>query len=137
MIKQCLICGQDFETIKYGGSRKYCFTCSPSYVKGDNRGRAVTITVIRHALKAELIKRKGGKCEKCGYNKCSAALEFHHLNSDEKEFNIADFTSGTNVKVEEAFKEIEKCALLCSNCHHEFHYLESKDKLTYEDYLKI
>ena len=38
---------------------------------------------------------------------------------------------------EEAFKEIEKCALLCSNCQHEFHYLESKEGLLYEDFLKI
>ena len=137
MKKKCLICGQEFETIKYGEGRKYCFNCSPSYIKGDNHSRAVAITAIRHALKKELIRRKGGKCEKCGYDKCQAALTFHHLNPDEKEFTIADFTNSTNVKLDEAFAEIEKCALLCSNCHQEFHYLEAEKGLTYADFLKI
>ena len=137
MIKQCLICGKDFETIPHGESRKYCFDCSPSHDKGDSQGRAQTITAIRHALKKELIKRKGGKCEKCGYDKCQASLEFHHLNPNEKEFNIGSYCSGNNVKVQAAFDKLEKCVLLCSNCHHEFHYLEAKDHITYEDYLKI
>ena len=42
-----------------------------------------------------------------------------------------------NVKVDEIFSEIEKCVLLCSNCHNEFHYLNNKDNLTLEDFLKV
>jgi len=135
MIKKCLICGNEFETIEHGEARKYCFECSPSYKKGDNVGRANTITAIRHALKNELIKRKGGACEKCGYNRCYASLEFHHLNPEEKEFTISEYCSGNNVRVELALEEIKKCALLCANCHREFHDLNTKENITYEEFL--
>ena len=47
------------------------------------------------------------------------------------------YISGANVKVDEVFSEIEKCVLLCSNCHNEFHYLNNKDNLTLEDFLKV
>jgi hypothetical protein len=35
------------------------------------------------------IAYKGGECSICGYNKCVAALEFHHLNPSEKDFTIS------------------------------------------------
>lgn len=88
-------------------------------------------------MKKEIIKRMGGKCIKCGYNKCPAALECHHIDPSLKDFNISHHMSGTNVKIEEIFSEIEKCVLLCSNCHNEFHYLNNKDNLTLEDFLKV
>lgn len=137
MTKICLICGEQFETIPHGESRKYCFKCSPSYSKGDNQGRGQTITAIRHALKNQLLKHKGNKCEKCGYSKCNSALEFHHINPQEKEFNISKYTSNNNVNIEGAIQEIEKCALLCANCHREYHFLESEQHISYEDFLKM
>lgn len=137
MIKKCLICGKEFETVKYGESRKYCFECSPSYTKGDTVERGQTITAIRRALKNEIIKRMGGKCIKCGYNKCPASLDCHHVDPSLKDFNVSQYISGANVKVDEVFSEIEKCVLLCSNCHNEFHYLNNKDNLTLEDFLKV
>lgn len=106
-------------------------------MKGDNSGRAAVITSLRHALKTELIKRKGGKCEHCGYCKSPAALEFHHLDPSEKDFVISSKVNSTSIKVEEIFEEVEKCALLCSNCHREFHYLEANEHITYKDYLKL
>lgn len=121
MEKVCLICGEKFNTIPHGESRKYCFYCSPSYQKGDNISRGATITFIRQALKRELVKRMGGKCEICGYNKSLSALEFHHINPEEKDLNIGDYTSGNNVNVLKTFEEIKKCQLLCANCHREVH----------------
>lgn len=60
---------------------------------------------------------KGEKCSICGYNKCLRALEFHHPNPKEKEFQITQ-----NVKDFEKLKEeAEKCILVCSNCHAEIH----------------
>lgn len=121
MLKQCLICGKEFTTIPKGGSRKYCFICSPSYVKGDNISRGMTITNIRKALKKALVEKKGGVCQKCGYNKSLSALEFHHLDPNLKDFSIGDYTSGQNVNIAKAFIEVEKCILLCANCHREIH----------------
>lgn len=117
MIKKCEICGKEFETKTNGSSRKYCFECSPSYPKGGSR--AATIKVLRKAMKKEAVKRFGGKCVRCGYNKSLAALEFHHMNPEEKEFGLA--ASGNTHSWEIYWQEAQKCELLCSNCHAELH----------------
>ena len=56
-------------------------------------------------------------CAICGYNKCSKALDFHHENND-KDFAIA---SNLTIGVEKLLAEMEKCTVLCSNCHRELH----------------
>lgn len=61
---------------------------------------------------------KGGKCCKCGYDKCVDALEFHHENPNEKEFKLG---SGNTVSWQEYKEEVLKCILVCSNCHKEIH----------------
>lgn len=65
------------------------------------------------------IEYKGGKCETCGYNRCNDALEFHHVDSKRKDFGISDrgYTRSWN-KIRE---ELNKCILLCANCHRETH----------------
>ncbi len=69
-------------------------------------------------LKKQAVDYKGGKCIKCGYNKCQASLEFHHLDPSKK-----DFTIGHNNKAFKNIKsELDKCILLCRNCHGEIHY---------------
>lgn len=120
MRKQCEICGKDFETLPNGGSRKYCFECSPSYPKGGSRAK--TISALRRAMKKEAVKRHGGKCEICGYNKCIDALSFHHLDPSVKNFGLAQ--DGVMHSWEEYLKETEKCILVCANCHAEIHYKE-------------
>ena len=124
MIKKCEICGKEFETITGGNSRKYCFECSPSYPKGGSRAK--TVSALRRAMKKEAVKRHGGKCEICGYNKCIDALTFHHLNSDEKEFGLAQ--SGVTHSWEEYLAESQKCILVCANCHAEIHFKEHNTK---------
>ena len=70
--------------------------------------------------KYEIILEKGGKCEMCGYNKNIAALEFHHINPEEKEFQI-DIRHFSNTSLDKLKEEINKCVLLCANCHREIH----------------
>ncbi len=68
--------------------------------------------------KVELIKYKGGKCQKCPieYNGKNAALfQFHHRNPEEKDFQLGNQI--TNHKWEIILKEADKCDLLCANCH--------------------
>jgi len=79
----------------------------------------------RKALKEKLVKYKGGKCEICGYDKCIAALDFHHMDPNKKDFNIGG--SGV-ISFEKCKKEVDKCILVCSNCHREIHYKESLKK---------
>ena len=66
--------------------------------------------------KERAIIQKGGKCERCGYSKSVAALEFHHRDRTEKGQGIAKMMLR---KWNDILAEIEKCDLLCSNCHRE------------------
>lgn len=72
----------------------------------------------RRRKKIELVKYKGGECERCGYKKCIDALEFHHKDPNEKDFTI----SGKSWSFERLKKESDKCILVCSNCHKEIHF---------------
>jgi hypothetical protein len=75
----------------------------------------------RKKSKEDLVEYKGGKCEICGYKKCIAALEFHHKDSKKKDFSLS---SGFTYGFERAKKEVDKCILVCSNCHRELHHEE-------------
>lgn len=92
----------------------------------ENRGayrctkcRSERVSKCRRKRKAVLVEYKGGKCELCGYNKCIAALEFHHKDHTKKEFGLAK--SGITRSLEATKKEVDKCMLVCSNCHKEIH----------------
>lgn len=73
----------------------------------------------RRKLKQLSVDYKGGKCFICGYNKCVSALEFHHINPLEKDFSIS--TTGNTKSWNDIKIELDKCILLCSNCHREEH----------------
>ena len=64
------------------------------------------------------IEYKGGKCENCGYDNCRKAFEFHHIDPTTKEFTIS---AGHTRSWDRMKKEIDKCVLLCANCHREVH----------------
>ena len=61
----------------------------------------------------------GGRCSRCGYDRCVDALEIHHLTSSEKDFGISD--RGYTRSWKKIRAELEKCELLCANCHREVH----------------
>lgn len=82
-----------------------------------------SVTKRRQKLKEKAILYKGGKCEKCGYNKCNAALDFHHLDPKEKDFALS--SKGITRGWERVKNELDKCVLLCANCHREIHHLNS------------
>lgn len=68
---------------------------------------------------AQIVAMKGGECLICGYDECPAALEFHHIDPTQKEFQISKRWSMTDERIK---SEIDKCVLLCSNCHRETHW---------------
>ena len=114
--KTCEICGNTFIVQNKGWTRKFCYDCSP---KVDNDcSYANNVTIKRRAIKEMLIVYKGGKCERCGYNKCNRALEFHHLDPLQKDFGISKHI---NRNIDDLKAEVDKCILLCSNCHAEVH----------------
>ncbi len=79
----------------------------------------------RREIRLRAIQYGGGKCMRCGYNKYPEVLEFHHKNPSKKNFNIS--LKGHCRSWERVRKEIEKCELLCANCHRELHV---EEKLT-------
>jgi 5-methylcytosine-specific restriction endonuclease McrA len=77
----------------------------------------------RKKIRLKSIKHMGGKCERCGYSKYPEVLEFHHKDPAQKYFNVSE--KGHSRSWDRVKKEIEKCVLLCANCHRENH-VESK-----------
>lgn len=63
------------------------------------------------------LKGFGGKCQICGYNKCNSALEFHHINPEEKDITL----SRSIYSWEKTKQELKKCICVCANCHREIH----------------
>lgn len=78
------------------------------------------ITKFYQQRKQRIVYAMGGQCALCGYNKNIQALEMHHINPDEKEFTFSKTQEYHNW--EELSKEMQKCVLLCANCHREVHY---------------
>lgn len=74
----------------------------------------------------------GKKCIKCSESRFYL-LDFHHKSSD-KEFNIGTEAWRT-LNIDKIKKEVEKCVILCSNCHREFHFLEKEHNIKIEDYI--
>jgi len=73
----------------------------------------------RKKIREMAVDYKGGKCELCGYNKCIQALDFHHLDKFGKDFGISE--KGYTRSWEKVKEEIDKCILVCANCHRELH----------------
>jgi hypothetical protein len=81
------------------------------------RCRAEQVTDWRRRVKARLVAEAGGRCTVCGYDRCLAALQFHHVDPAQKRFHLA--AGGVARSLERLREEVAKCVLLCSNCHAE------------------
>lgn len=101
----------DTEFGRYKDGDRYKWLCKKCNVERVQNRRDKT--------KLMAIAYKGGKCQCCGYNKCNSALEFHHINSEEKDFGIS--AKGYTRSWESIKKELNKCVLVCANCHREIH----------------
>lgn len=127
-MKICRICGKEFEPLKDGGARQYCFDCIPEGLSMSERA-----IYRRRAIKLQGVKLLGGKCLCCGETR-PHILNFHHVDK-----NLKDETPATLIKNSQTkafFEEIKKCVLLCSNCHQDFHHQETMCNITLEEYLE-
>jgi len=106
------------------GTKRNCSSCLKEFVF--HRHKAMTRDLCsacvskqrRRTIKIKAVEYKGGKCQNCGYSQCISAMDFHHLDLKEKDFAI----SGNAGKWENIKRELDKCILLCKNCHAEHHY---------------
>ena len=78
------------------------------------------VTKFRRSRQDNIKKYLGNECMICGYKRCKQALESHHVIEEDKSFNISK--KGLTCKWETLIQELNKCILLCSNCHREYHY---------------
>ena len=109
---------------KIGNIKKVAKELHISYDRLRNVIKSKTITpkkrdtsAYRKEVKRRLIEYKGGKCQICGYNRCQDALDFHHLDPSQKDYNISVGTKSFNTLK----SEVDKCILVCANCHREIH----------------
>ena len=91
------------------------YHCSP-----DSRKQAIVTRTNqrRRDRKQHFVNLLGGKCCVCDYNKVLSALEFHHIDSSQKE-RVLNEVFRTNFN--KALEEVKKCILVCANCHREIH----------------
>lgn len=108
-MKHCPSCNslkeiKDFYTRRGTQTHSYCKPCVNKQTVQRQRD-----------LKAKAVEYKGGVCEGCKESYHPAVFDFHHVNPEDKEFNISRFRSlKWSDKIE---KELDKCELLCANCH--------------------
>ena len=79
----------------------------------------MAVSKRRRKVKQLSIAYKGGKCQICGYKKYQGALDLHHLDAKTKEFGIGD--KGYTRSWAKVQAELDKCILVCANCHREVH----------------
>jgi transposase len=103
---------------------RVCQTHGPTEFWLEGRGyyrckrcRMERVVRRRRRVKAVLVEEAGGRCVRCGYDGCVAALHFHHLDPDSKQFHLS--MQGVTRSLARARSEAAKCILLCANCHAE------------------
>lgn len=127
IILTCPNCNKNF-ILPYGEvNRKYCYECMP---KGLTKPQQTAR--MRQMGKIKALKLLGGQCYLCGFHKYPSSLEFHHINEEEKDFNLSNKIQGFDLS-EEVLQELNKCIVLCSNCHRAYHAQE----LSEQDYQLI
>jgi len=132
MKKECLRCKNEknidefsFKSKKDNKRQAYCKECfvilrKESYEK--NKKHYLSKAKNRKGEVVEWVfeMKKNMGCERCGFSH-PVALDFHHINND-KEYDVSKLVRNGNK--DKILKEIEKCIVLCSNCHRIFHYEE-------------
>ena len=91
------------------GKQSHRYRCKKCLVEG--------VTKRRRKVKQILVEEAGGECVICGYDRCVAALDFHHINPEEKSFGLAE--CGVTIAIQKLREEAKKCVLLCRCCHAE------------------
>ena len=120
-------CGWNY-TFSQTGLPEYrtrCIDCFRVYSRAILRKHCVSRSAAavrrRHRAKSRAIAYLGGGCCRCGYDTSPAALTFHHRDRTEKEADVGTMLDWSWTKLKE---ELDKCDLMCFNCHMVLHYME-------------
>jgi hypothetical protein len=119
------------------GLQRICRRCTAkqskeSYIKSPERYKNRVNKQVKKCSEYIDSYKQLNNCKKCGENRYWV-LDFHHIDPNKKEWNIGNLKyTGKFTQIK---KEIEKCVLLCKNCHYDFHYEEKNSNITIEQYL--
>lgn len=107
--------------VSEGTVKRYCAKNKRSNLTPEEKKkkRSEAVKKRRDKVKIMSIEYMGSKCECCGYDKCNSALEFHHKDPNKKDFGIS--SKGYTRSWEKVKEELDKCIMVCSNCHREIH----------------
>ncbi len=136
MEKVCTIChiNKDVSNFHKGSGNRvyqsYCKDCRKIYDaerhKKNRVERYQQIKNLRKERKIWWVEFKSSlNCKECGENH-PAALQFHHINPKEKDFALAE-SIGRGWSKEKIMREVDKCDVLCANCHLKFHWNEQRE----------
>lgn len=115
-VKKCSSCKQELSLENFysngyqpNGNKKYKSKCKKCQNKTLKERKIALLELLEIPC----------ECVLCKYSKCKEALEFHHVDPDKKEYSISELRSHSKSTI---VKELEKCILVCANCHREIHY---------------
>ena len=148
MLKQCTKCGEWKEETEFSWKNKsegkrhsQCKECRRQkdrvyYEQNSERKNKIRSRSREHRKNIKdfiLNYKKQCSCTICGDSRWYV-LDFHHIDPTQKENTIARMTSNKS-NLNDIQKEVDKCIVLCANCHREFHHFEKINNLTLEEYL--
>lgn len=132
-LENCKVCGKPLTGIQQYFCSKECKVKHFAKTTPESKAEKCHKQTQRgFNRKKELVDYAGGCCQRCGYNKNYAALTFHHKDIKDKKFNLSTRYTATK-NIEELYKEVDKCELLCHNCHCELHYPQLDYKILAEN----
>ena len=121
----------DYVNKAKGKRRSICKECRRQYTKEHykqnvqiykDRARISRPSYVQRNRDFIYSLREELKCTQCGEDHI-AVLDFHHSDPEQKEFSISRAISD-GVSLSKIQDEINKCIVLCSNCHRKLHWNE-------------
>ena len=138
MLKKCNRCKEEksLECFSKNSTRKdglcnFCKECSNKYKKkhyAQNRSDYIAKAKANRDKVVEWFREYKSQlaCEICGENH-PATLDFHHLDSEEKDRGLAELARTSSKQ--RVLEEMKKCVVWCSNCHRKHHWNEHEETL--------
>jgi hypothetical protein len=106
-------CGKRLSQNNKSGVCKWC--------KPPAKSHSEIVSDFRRRRKLQAVEYKGGKCQICGYSRSYYSMIFHHRDPNKKDFSLSYHLARNPKNWEGVKKELDKCVLLCANCHGEVH----------------
>lgn len=128
--KRCTICGKEKPLTDFSIRNKQKNTYKSECKQCHND----KVKLRYYYLKDVVNEYKKCGCAKCGENRLYV-LDFHHIDPSTKDGTITRMS--TKYSLDRLQNEIDKCVVLCANCHREFHYLNLLNNISLKDYLKM